>query len=108
MNAETPEIPALDFAKGGRHDFRIFKESRLRIAEKIVIRADSGYPCIDKIHKNSLLPKKSSKKIRFPGKISGITKSCHVRGFLQNMLSVKLKFLKYFQINTETEEKGLS
>ena len=37
-----------------------------------------------------------------------LPKSCHVREFLQNMLSVKLKFLKYFQINTETEEKDLN
>ena len=62
MNAKTPEIPALNFAKGSRHDFRVFKESRLKINEKITVRADNGYLGIDKIHKNSLLPKKNSKK----------------------------------------------
>jgi len=62
VNAKTPEILALNFANGRRHDFRIFKESRLKINGKITVRADSGYIGIDKIHKNSLLPRKSSKK----------------------------------------------
>jgi len=43
VNAKIPEILALNFAKGMRHDFRIFKESRLKTAEKITVRADSGY-----------------------------------------------------------------
>ncbi len=62
MNAKTHEILALNFSNGKRHDFRIFKESRLKITEKITINADNGYLGITKIHKNSLLPKKKSKK----------------------------------------------
>ncbi len=62
VNAKTPEIPALNFAKGRRHDFRIFKESRLKTAEKTAVRADSGYLGIAEIHKNSLLLKKKSRK----------------------------------------------
>jgi len=68
VNAETLEIVALNFANGKRHDFRIFKESRLKITEKIIINADNGYPGIAKIHKNSLLPKKKSKKNPLSGK----------------------------------------
>lgn len=66
VNAETHEISELNFSDGKRHDFGIFKESRLRITEKIIVNADNGYPGIHRIHKNSLLPKKKSKKIRFP------------------------------------------
>ena len=68
MNAETPEISELDFSNGKRHDFGIFKESGLRISEKITVSADNGYPGIDKIHKNSLLPKKKSEKNPLSGK----------------------------------------
>ena len=53
---------SLNFGNGKKHDFRIFKESKLRINEKIVINADTGYIGISKFHKNSVLPKKRSKK----------------------------------------------
>jgi hypothetical protein len=62
INAATSEILALNFANGKRHDFRIFKESKLKILEKIVVNVDNGYLGIVKLHKNSLLPKKKSKK----------------------------------------------
>jgi len=62
INADTSEILTLDFANGKRHDFRIFKESKLKIIDKIVIGADTGYIGISKLHKNSILPKKKSKK----------------------------------------------
>lgn len=67
-DAETLEISALNFSNGKRHDFRIFKESGLRITEKITVNADNGYLGIHKIHKNSLLPKKKSKKNPLSGK----------------------------------------
>jgi hypothetical protein len=53
---------ALNFANGKRHDFRIFKESKLKIVEEIIINADTGYIGISQLHKNSVLPKKKSKK----------------------------------------------
>lgn len=62
VNADTYEILSLNFANGKRHDFRIFKESNLKITDKITINADTGYIGISKLHKNSLLPKKKSKK----------------------------------------------
>jgi len=62
INADTSEILTLNFANGKRHDFRIFKESKLKITDKIVINADTGYIGILKLHKNSVLPKKKSKK----------------------------------------------
>jgi len=58
----------------------------LKITDKIVINADTGYIGISKLHKNSVLPKKKVKKIRFPKKISRITESYHLREFQRNML----------------------
>ena len=49
------------------HDFRIFKESGVHIPERIQAILDSGYTGIDKIHKNSLVPRKSSKKHSLTG-----------------------------------------
>lgn len=50
------------FANGKRHDFRLFKESEVRIRPHIECVTDSGYLGIAKIHGKSTLPKKRSGK----------------------------------------------
>lgn len=50
------------FGNGKKHDFRLFKESKVRWSEKTCGVTDSGYMGIKKLQKNSKLPKKSSKK----------------------------------------------
>ncbi len=52
------------FGKGRKHDFNLFKESNLQIRKDKQIIVDTWYTWITKIHKNSLVPKKSSKKSR--------------------------------------------
>ncbi len=49
-------------ADGRRHDFRMFKESKLPILQQTKVQADSGYQGIQKRHSNSEIPKKGSKK----------------------------------------------
>ena len=51
-----------DFSNGKRHDFRLFKESRTHIHPEIKVITDTGYKGIQKIHNNTELPKKKSKK----------------------------------------------
>ena len=50
------------FSNGKKHDFRLFKESKVRWGRKINGLTDSGYTGIKKIQANTRLPKKSSKK----------------------------------------------
>jgi hypothetical protein len=50
------------FANGKKHDFRLFKESKVKIHVKIKTLVDSGYQGIQKLHANSELPKKRTKK----------------------------------------------
>jgi len=50
------------FGEGKRHDFRLFKESKTHIHPEILAELDTGYTGIKKIHANSVLPKKKSKK----------------------------------------------
>ena len=50
------------FSSGKTHDFKLFKDSKVYFLENILIIADRGYLGINKIHKNSLIPKKASKK----------------------------------------------
>jgi hypothetical protein len=57
-------IICTSFANGRRHDFRLFKESKLKIDPKIRAVVDTGYLGIVKFHANSVLPVKRSKKNR--------------------------------------------
>ena len=56
------QIICTSFANGKRHDFRLFKESKIRIHPKTKTFEDSGYQGIKKMHANSEIPKKRSKK----------------------------------------------
>lgn len=47
--------------KGRKHDFRLYKESKLRLSPNTLLIADSGYTGIDKYHSYSLVPKRRKK-----------------------------------------------
>jgi DDE superfamily endonuclease len=51
-----------NFANGKKHDFKLFKDSKVRWTKHSHSVTDTGYLGIQKIHGNSILPKKSSKK----------------------------------------------
>ena len=59
---KSKEVICTSFTNGKRHDFRLFKESRVHIHPKIKTLTDTGYQGIGKIHPNSELPKKKTKK----------------------------------------------
>jgi len=61
VNKKNRKILALDFANGKRHDFKLFKESRIRTAKETLVLADTGYLGINKIIGNSQIPYKRSK-----------------------------------------------
>jgi IS5 family transposase len=46
------------FGKGRQHDFRIFKNSRVKVIERIQVLADKGYQGIGRYHTNSYIPHK--------------------------------------------------
>ena len=62
MDKKKKEIICTNFCNGKRHDFRLFKESKVRIHPEIKTLTDTGYQGIDKLHHNSELPKKKTKK----------------------------------------------
>ena len=70
--------------KGRRHDFRPFKTSKLRLNPKTTAVVDSGYQGLQRTHANTAMPKKRSKKIRYPQAIKSETAPspanvCHAR-----------------------------
>ena len=62
VHKKTRKIICTAFAKGKKHDFRLFKESKTRILERIQAITDSGFQGIKNLHSNSVLPKKKTKK----------------------------------------------
>lgn len=62
VDKKKQQIICTSFSNGKRHDFRLFKESKLRLHPNTKVITDTGYQGIQKIHSKSELPKKRSKK----------------------------------------------
>ena len=62
MDKKTGRIICTKVGKGRRHDFHLFKQSKLAIQEDTIALADSGYQGIQKIHPKPQVPKRNSKK----------------------------------------------
>ena len=62
QNASTKGIICLDFAKGGEHDFKLFKKSKLHIHSKCFTDVDLGYQGIADLHANVNIPKKKARR----------------------------------------------
>lgn len=58
VDQNTGEIICIAHAKGREHDFRIFKNSKVRLREDIKLLGDQGYQGIQKLHGFSQTPKK--------------------------------------------------
>ena len=59
---DTTRILATDFCHGSRHDFRLFKQNHYPLAQQTCLLADAGYQGLAKIHSNSIIPFKKSKR----------------------------------------------
>jgi hypothetical protein len=58
VNKATLEIISLDFSKWKTHDFKLLKESKLKIKEEIVKQMDSWYQWVQNEFINTEIPKK--------------------------------------------------
>jgi len=62
VNKQTQEIICTAYAAGNCHDFKLYERSvGSAVARYILVRGDSGYQGILKLHKNSETPKKKPK-----------------------------------------------
>ncbi|KJV97036.1 DDE superendonuclease family protein [Orientia tsutsugamushi str. UT76] len=62
LDKKTHQVIYTDFPNGKKHDFRLFKKFKILIHPKVKVTTDTGYQGIQKIHNNSELQKKKSKK----------------------------------------------
>lgn len=61
VDKKSKEVICTSFSNGKKHDFRLFKESKVRWTKGCSGMTDSGYTGIQKLQKNTKVPKKSSK-----------------------------------------------
>jgi hypothetical protein len=55
-------VICISYGNGKKHDFRLFKESQVKIHPQIKVLTDSGYQGLKKLHIQTQMPKKKSKK----------------------------------------------
>ncbi|KJW05180.1 putative transposase [Orientia tsutsugamushi str. Sido] len=52
VDKKTRQVICTDFSNGKKHDFRLFKKSKILIHPKVKAITDTGYQGIQKIHNN--------------------------------------------------------
>jgi hypothetical protein len=62
VDKNTTEIICTNCRNGKCHDYRLFKESKVKIAPNLLVAVDTGYQGLQKVHAKTVLPKKRSKK----------------------------------------------
>ncbi len=98
VNLKDGEIICLAFANGRKHDFRLFKESHIHVPAKTLLEADTGYQGLVKLHANSSLPQKRSKRHPLTKQARSINrKISRTRIFVEHAI----RFVKRFRILSE-------
>lgn len=62
MDPRSGRILSVRTGKGRRHDFRLWKESAVRVHPAVELLCDTGYQGLQKLHANCLKPVKRTKK----------------------------------------------
>jgi len=94
----TRRILDTAFAKGARHDFSLYKASKVRLRKKNECLADSGYQGIRELHKKSRTPTKKPKGGQLTaGQKAANKKLAAERVIVENVI----RHLKIFRILSE-------
>jgi hypothetical protein len=59
---KSGKIICTNFCNGKKHDFKLFKESKIKMKPETKALLDTGYQGIQEFHKNSEIPKKKTKE----------------------------------------------
>ena len=62
VDRRTKKIVCTAYSKGRKHDFKLFKQSNTHIHPSIKAQVDTGFQGLQKIHGNTEIPKKRSKR----------------------------------------------
>jgi hypothetical protein len=95
VDKATGKIISTCIKKGRRHDFRIYKESKTHLLASVLMQVDSGYQGIKKLHTNSELPLKTTKKHPLT---KGQKKENHILSSSRVLVENVIRRLKIFRI----------
>jgi hypothetical protein len=62
VDKNTLQIISIDVGKGRRHDYHLYKQSKVHVLKETQIVVDTGYQGLQKTHTKTLKPTKRSKK----------------------------------------------
>lgn len=62
VDKQTQRVICTNFSHGRRHDFRLYKESKVILHPETKSQVDTGYQGLQKLHAYCEVPKKKSKK----------------------------------------------
>lgn len=62
INQTDKLVICTELGKGKQHDFRIFKNSKNNVLQRVQLLADKGYQGINRYHSNSCIPHKKPRK----------------------------------------------
>jgi hypothetical protein len=62
IKAKDLRILSTSYSNGKKHDFRLYKESKVMVLPTTQVQADTGYQGIQKDHKESTIPHKRKRK----------------------------------------------
>ncbi|KAM9974323.1 hypothetical protein ACTFIR_012844 [Dictyostelium discoideum] len=63
VDKSSKKVICTSYSNGRQHDFRLYEESKVRIHPVIHVLTDSSYQGLQKLHFNTKMPNKKSKKI---------------------------------------------
>ncbi|WP_416375145.1 transposase family protein [Spiroplasma poulsonii] len=106
IEQETKKIIATSFSLGKKHDYALFKESKIPILKNTKLIVDSGYQGIQKNHNNVLIPTKKTKKNPLNKEQKQYNRLVSkMRIIIENIFAILKKFKIITQKNIVIEEK---
>lgn len=97
VNQATGEIVCTAHGKGKEHDFRLFKNSKVRIRANVECLGDKDYQGIQKLHKLSRTPKKKPRG----GKLTRADKERNRELELESYVNMFTESSRYARILSE-------
>ncbi len=97
VNLKDGKVICRAFANGRKHDFRLFKESHIHVPAETLLEADTGYQGLAKLHTNSSLPQKCSKRHPLTKQAQSVNRDSRTRIFVEHAI----RFVKRFRILSE-------
>ncbi|WP_416375043.1 transposase family protein [Spiroplasma poulsonii] len=95
IEQETKKIIATSFSLGKKHDYALFKESKIPILKNTKLIVDSGYQGIQKNHNNVLIPTKKNPLNKEQKQYNRLVSKMRI--IIENIFAI----LKKFKIITE-------